>query len=97
MFKLDTNQACPVERCASINAEGKIMATTPEAPVNFFYINVMGICPAAVANFIISNTQCSVLISNVPGPERGISIWGHPLLDSMFWLPNVGDSGIQTK
>lgn len=33
------------------------------------------------------------VFSNLPGPDKSIELWGKKLIETMFWLPNVGHSG----
>ncbi|ODN04367.1 O-acyltransferase WSD1, partial [Orchesella cincta] len=97
MYPLECKSHDPRVRCAAIAKTGKEIAISPEPHVNLFLTQLIGVAPAIFSKFFIYNTQSTVVISNLPGPDRTIKIWGKPLVETMFWLPNVGHSGVSVS
>lgn len=93
LYPLESQSNDPRVRCAAIDKAGKEIATSPEPHVNLFLAQLIGVAPTIFSKFFIYNTQSTVVISNLPGPDRQIKIWESPLIETMFWLPNVGHSG----
>lgn len=97
LYPLESKGSDPIARCISVEKAGKEIAISPEPHVNLFLTQLIGVAPSVFSKFFIYNTQSTVVISNLPGPDRRISIWDMPLVETMFWLPNVGHSGISVS
>jgi len=93
LFPLDCMSSDPVVTSKRIAEAGKKLARSPAAIGNLFLMAIGGVLPASIMRFFLTNSQATAIVSNLPGPSREISIWGHKLLDTMFWLPSLGDSG----
>ncbi|CAL8123081.1 unnamed protein product [Orchesella dallaii] len=97
MYPLECKSSDPRVRCAAIAKTGKEIALSPEPHVNLFLTQLIGVAPTIFSKFFIYNTQSTVVVSNLPGPDRVIKIWGNSLVETMFWLPNVGHSGVSVS
>lgn len=93
IFPLSMESDDPLKRVEAIDHAGRELAKSPEAVMNLFLVNLSGLLPAAWARPFFTNTQATCVVSNVPGPNKPIYIWGRKLVDTMFWLPHLGTSG----
>jgi hypothetical protein len=97
MMPLEMKTPAPLDRCREIEKENRRMSSRPDGYMNLFLMDLVAVFPIWLAKWLIVNNQCTTVISNLPGPKKQISIWGYPLEDTMFWLPNVGSSGISVS
>jgi len=70
-------------------------ATKPAVLVsNGLIIKVVGqLCPRPLASRALYSRQCTAALSNMPGPEKKISLFGCQLEKLVFWVPNRGTTG----
>jgi len=54
---------------------------------------IMSIIPAAYSMPMMSMPGLSMGISNVPGPQESISMWGDEVTDMAYWVPDVDPVG----
>ncbi|XP_059484514.1 uncharacterized protein LOC132201959 [Neocloeon triangulifer] len=71
-------------------------ATNPAVLVtNNFIIKLVGdICPRPLAAVAFDSKECTVAMSNMPGPQKKISLFDLPLEKLVFWVPNKGTTGV---
>ncbi|CAG7723524.1 unnamed protein product [Allacma fusca] len=94
LFPLAIDSVDPVERVRDIDREGRKLAQSPEVVMNLFLVTLAGAMPVVLARPFFTNTQATMVVSNIPGPSRTIKIYNRKLVDTMFWLPHLGSSGI---
>jgi len=51
------------------------------------------LCPKPLAALFLSSRQCTAAFSNVPGPERKMSLFGSTLEKLIFWVPTKDNTG----
>jgi hypothetical protein len=62
---------------------------------NNFVMNLVGVLfPRPMAAKALYSGQCTSGFSNMPGPEKQISLFGRPLQKIMFWVPHKGITGM---
>ncbi|OXA55595.1 uncharacterized protein LOC110848092 isoform X2 [Folsomia candida] len=94
---LELQKSKTVERCREIEKQNRIMSMSPHCYLNLFLMDLLCVFNVAFSRWLIVNKQCTLVISNLPGPTKPITIWGYPMVDTMFWLPNVGSSGVSVS
>jgi hypothetical protein len=90
MMPLELRTQNVLERCRSIEKASRAMSQSPDSFMNLFLMDLVAVFPHKMSKWFILNSQCTSVISNLPGPKKAFSIWGYPVKDTMFWLPNVG-------
>ncbi|XP_071548168.1 probable diacyglycerol O-acyltransferase tgs1 isoform X2 [Panulirus ornatus] len=55
---------------------------------------VSQVLPAPVAELLLSGRGVTVAASNVPGPQKEITVWGDKVEDLLFWVPNRSPVGV---
>jgi hypothetical protein len=70
-------------------------ATKPAVLVsNGFIMKLVGeLCPRPLAAMALYSGQCTAALSNMPGPEQKISLFGAQLDNLVFWVPHRGTTG----
>lgn len=70
-------------------------ATKPAVLVsNGFIMKLVGeLCPRPLASMALYSGQCTAALSNMPGPEQKISLFGAQLDKLVFWVPHRGTTG----
>lgn len=86
----------PVARIEAVKMRMEEIKGTPEAGVAHGLLRVIGWAPrkiedAAVAFF---GRKTSLVLTNVPGPEKHVSFAGHRVSRIMFWVPQASRMGL---
>lgn len=63
-----------------------------EAPAFSAALNVLGLAPAKIANWLINTfgTRATAVMTNVPGPQKQLYLAGTPIDGLMGWVPVTG-------
>lgn len=99
--------AVPLELPAGIAHAGKRVAEVKErmdalkrsvAPIVIYGIQsaLLRLLPQAVSRGLIDflANKCTAVVTNVPGPQRGLSVAGRRVRTLLFWVPQRADIGI---
>ncbi|XP_037798750.1 uncharacterized protein LOC119593794 [Penaeus monodon] len=71
------------------------MKRDPTLAAVFWVVRAVSeVLPAPVAELLLSGRGVSVAASNVPGPQKEISVWGDKIEDLLFWVPNRAPVGV---
>lgn len=84
------------DRVARVHATMARIKLARQANVVFGWVSSVGTTPRKVENLLIDRYagMSSVIITNVPGPKRAISIAGSPVTGLLFWVPTSGPVGV---
>ncbi|CAB3370241.1 Hypothetical predicted protein [Cloeon dipterum] len=52
------------------------------------------VCPRPIANLALNSRQCTAAMSNMPGPQTKISVFGSSVEKLVFWVPNKRSTGV---
>ncbi|KAF4525328.1 hypothetical protein B566_EDAN013189 [Ephemera danica] len=55
---------------------------------------IAGLLPRPLASLALRSTQCTAVLSNMPGPTHRLSLAGRPLTELAFWVPHRGTTGV---
>jgi WS/DGAT/MGAT family acyltransferase len=88
-LSLPVGVADPLTRLKVLKARMDAIKNTPEAVVAFGILTAMGISPERIEDMIrdIFGKKGSLVVTNVPGPRRALSLAGGQIEELMFWVP----------
>jgi len=88
-LSLPVGVADPLTRLKVLKARMDAIKNTPEAVVAFGILTAMGISPERIEDMIrdMFGKKGSVVVTNVPGPRRALSLAGVNIEELMFWVP----------
>jgi diacylglycerol O-acyltransferase / wax synthase len=84
------------DRVVAVHTAMQEVKQAQQAHVVFSWLSSIGYAPRRVENTLIDSYagMGSVIISNVTGPRRQLSIAGTPVASLLFWVPTSGPVGI---
>ncbi|MEW5986018.1 MAG: wax ester/triacylglycerol synthase family O-acyltransferase [Chloroflexota bacterium] len=96
LLPLPVGVADPVERLFELKSRMDEIKDTPEAVVALGLLNVIGLSPGQLVNFIMTffGTKATAVMTNVPGPPFTLYLAGSAIKDVMFWVPQSGRLGL---
>ena len=70
-----------------------------EGPISYGILDLMGRTPAPVEGLLIDyfTAKGSMVLTNVPGPRRRLSLAGTPLAGVLVWAPCSGTVGMSVS
>ena len=88
--------ADPGERLAEVHRRMDKIKHSPEGPVSYRALGLVGLTPALVESRIVDliSQAESVVITNVPGPGRPVYFAGVKVTGLLAWVPTGGSIGI---
>ena len=86
----------PLERLEELRQRMDDIEGSPEAVVVLGLIGAVGKAPAEAERAVVNlfGARGSVVVTNVPGPQRVLSLAGRPIRSMMFWVPQSGRLGL---
>jgi len=86
----------PVERLRRIKRNMDDLKTSPEAVATFGLVNLLGATPPRIEEIAIKllDSKGTLLITNVPGPQKQLTLVGVPVIEIMGWVPQTGRVGV---
>jgi WS/DGAT/MGAT family acyltransferase len=88
--------ADPAERLAEVHSRMRQIKHSPEAPLSYQILGLIGRTPPAVEHRIVdlmSGVE-SLVITNVPGPSQPVYFAGAKVTDLLAWVPTGGSISI---
>jgi WS/DGAT/MGAT family acyltransferase len=86
----------PHQRLVRLKASMDRLKRSTEAVVSFGILNALGKTPAEVEHVVngIFARKGSVVVTNLPGPRRPLSLAGTSISDVVFWVPHPAELGV---
>ncbi len=86
----------PLLRLREIHRRMEKLKSSYEPPVTLGLIEALGYAPQLVQDkvFDLLLSRATVVMSNVPGPQRPLFIAGNEIKQVLFWVPQSGNIGI---
>lgn len=86
----------PLERLTVLKQRMDAIKDTPEAVVAFGMLASIGMTPKQIADVIVDifGMKATVVITNVPGPQKPLYFCGQKIDHLMFWVPTPGNLGL---
>jgi diacylglycerol O-acyltransferase / wax synthase len=89
----------PVARLATVKQGMDALKSGHEGALTYAILGLMGRTPSAVEERLISyfSAKGSMVLTNVPGPRRSLSLAGTPLSGVLVWAPCSGSVGMSVS
>ena len=86
----------PVLRTIEVKRRMDAIKHGHEGPISYGILDLMGRTPAPVEGLLIDyfTAKGSMVLTNVPGPRRALSVAGTPLGGVLVWAPCSGSVGM---
>ena len=86
----------PLTRVAAVKQRMDLLKGTPEAYVTHALLRFLGWSPRPIEDLGVwfFSLKSSVVLTNVPGPQRQLRLAGVPVSRMMFWVPQSGRMGL---
>ncbi len=86
----------PIERVFEVRRRMSELKEGYQGPIAFAILNAIGMAPRAVQKFVLDYLaqKGTAVMTNVPGPQKAIRIFGRRLERVMVWVPQSGDIGV---
>lgn len=86
----------PLKRLEILRKRMDNLKQTPEASVALGILATMGISPKRIEDFIrqLFGEKGSLVVTNVPGPNKSLELAGSPIEDLMFWVPTPANMSL---
>ena len=88
--------ADPLARLAELRRRSAALRRSAEAAVVLLILRTIGRVPLAVQRLVVKifATKATLVMTNVPGPNRTLYLAGKPIRDIFFWVPQSGRVGL---
>ena len=88
--------ADPLARLAELRRRSAALRRSAEAPVVLLILRAIGLVPLAMQRLVVKifATKATLVMTNVPGPNRTLYLAGKPIRDLFFWVPQSGRVGL---
>ena len=85
----------PLERLYAVHAAMQALKGSPQALVTFGLLSLVGSLPAVVEEPAVAffSAKASLVVSNLRGPQRRLTLAGVPVSQLLFWVPQTGSIG----
>jgi len=85
----------PMPRLKEVRERMLALKNSVEPPVTLGLLAALGLSPKYVQDQVgdLISSKCTAVMTNVPGPHKMMTVAGHPLKQSFFWVPQSGDIG----
>lgn len=89
----------PVARVAEVKHRMDAIKHSHEGAIAYGILGLLGRTPAAVEHRLIDffSAKGSMVLTNVPGPQRPLSLAGTPLAGVLVWAPCSGSVGMSVS
>ena len=88
--------ADPLARLAELRRRSAALRRSAEAAVVLLILRTIGRVPLAVQRLVVKifATKATLVMTNVPGPNRTLYLARKPIRDLFFWVPQSGRVGL---
>jgi WS/DGAT/MGAT family acyltransferase len=95
-LELPIHASGPAERMAALQEEIRRLKKSGEPAVSFGILWMLGHLPPIVERIFnaVFGRKASMVVSNVPGPSRALTMDGVALSNLMFWVPHPAGLGL---
>jgi WS/DGAT/MGAT family acyltransferase len=86
----------PIERLATVRQRMTALKSSYEPMTTLGLFSALGRMPKTVQDqlFDLLVRRGTAVMTNVPGPSEPLTVAGHVLKQSLFWVPQTGDTGM---
>ena len=96
LLELPVGELAPAERLLEVSSHMDRIKSTHEAPIAYGVLSAIGRTPPWVEDRLIGffTDKASLVVTNVPGPRRRLSLAGVPVTGVLVWAPCSGSLGL---
>ena len=86
----------PIERLRTVRQRMQALKTSYEPRTTLGLFAALGYLPKLVQDqlFDLIVSRATAVMTNVPGPDKPLTVAGSRLKQSLFWVPQTGDTGM---
>lgn len=86
----------PLDRLRVVQERMAELKASPQAGVVFGVLGLMGILGSELEKVAVSifSSKATMVLTNVPGPQKQLYLAGTPVKNIMFWVPQSGGLGL---
>ncbi len=86
----------PLERLYAVNERMVELKTSKQAAVTLGFLGALGMGPSALQKPVLDllSQKATVVLTNVPGPQKPLYLAGSRMKEMMFWVPQNGNIGL---
>jgi diacylglycerol O-acyltransferase len=99
LLELPIAEEDPVQRALAVKRRMDAIKHGHEGPIAYGLLELMGLTPPAVEGVLIDyfTAKGSLVLTNVPGPRKPITVAGVPLEGVLVWAPCSGSLGMSVS
>ena len=96
LLELPVGEIAPAERLREVSSRMDRIKSTHEALIAYGVLSAIGCTPPWVEDRLIGffTDKASLVVTNVPGPRRRLSLAGAPVTGVLVWAPCSGSLGL---
>jgi WS/DGAT/MGAT family acyltransferase len=96
LLSLPVEVADPVERLRVVHERMGEIKTSHEGAMSYGILGLVGRTPGPVEDLLIPffSAKATMVLTNVPGPRKGVSLAGAPVRGVLVWAPCSGSLGM---
>ncbi|XP_071528880.1 putative diacyglycerol O-acyltransferase Mb3154c [Panulirus ornatus] len=92
---LPTSKMSRYTRLMTVHRRLNILKSSPDVLVNYVALDLISnLLPTPLARRALCTHGVTMVASNMPGPQEQINLFGEPVDDLMFWIPNKSRTGL---
>jgi hypothetical protein len=86
----------PAEQFAEVKRRMDALKSGPQAVVVFGLLSAVGTIPAELQTRVVEffGSKSTLVVTNVPGPDKQLYLAGQAITGLMFWVPQSGRLGL---
>lgn len=86
----------PAEQFAEVKRRMDALKSGPQAVVVFGLLSAVGTIPAELQTRVVEffGSKSTLVVTNVPGPDKQLYLAGQAITSLMFWVPQSGRLGL---
>jgi diacylglycerol O-acyltransferase / wax synthase len=99
LLALPVGAGDPVPRALEVKRRMDAIKRSHEGPIAYGILGLMGWAPAEIESLLVEyfSAKGSMVLTNVPGPRRTLSLAGTPLRGVLVWAPCSGSVGMSVS
>jgi WS/DGAT/MGAT family acyltransferase len=96
LLELPLGDLLPAERLRQVSSAMDKIKDSVEAPLSYGFLEAMGAMPRRLEERLIGffTDKASMVVTNVPGPQKTLSFAGVPIESVLVWAPCSGSIGL---
>uniref|UniRef100_A0A1B6CV41 O-acyltransferase WSD1 C-terminal domain-containing protein n=2 Tax=Clastoptera arizonana TaxID=38151 RepID=A0A1B6CV41_9HEMI len=90
-----TGKLALFNKLRQVRKETDTMKNSDDFFINYWFLKIIGaLFPVLFLRPILARNSSSIVVSNMPGPEKFVKLGGFGVHDLIFWTPNKETTGV---